>query len=161
VARFSVRFLGCKVSHTDAQAIRERLLADEARQRETRLAVAEAAEVDARQHDLAVALRDTTADLGEHVGGPPAARAAADERDHAEGAREGAAVLDLDEGADPVEPRLGPHAADRADVARDGSRGLLRPPGDDDDVLRQARERAGEVGRAAGDVDAAVIARGA
>jgi threonylcarbamoyladenosine tRNA methylthiotransferase MtaB len=28
VARFSVRFLGCKVSHTDAQAVRERLLAD-------------------------------------------------------------------------------------------------------------------------------------
>jgi threonylcarbamoyladenosine tRNA methylthiotransferase MtaB len=28
VARFSVRFLGCKVSHTDAQAVRERLLRD-------------------------------------------------------------------------------------------------------------------------------------
>jgi threonylcarbamoyladenosine tRNA methylthiotransferase MtaB len=28
VARFSVRFLGCKVSHTDAQAVRERLLHD-------------------------------------------------------------------------------------------------------------------------------------
>ena len=28
MARFSVRFLGCKVSHTDAQAVRERLLAD-------------------------------------------------------------------------------------------------------------------------------------
>jgi threonylcarbamoyladenosine tRNA methylthiotransferase MtaB len=28
VARFSVRFLGCKVSHTDAQSLRERLLAD-------------------------------------------------------------------------------------------------------------------------------------
>jgi threonylcarbamoyladenosine tRNA methylthiotransferase MtaB len=28
VARFSIRFLGCKVSHTDAQAVRERLLAD-------------------------------------------------------------------------------------------------------------------------------------
>ncbi|HZG34801.1 MAG TPA: MiaB/RimO family radical SAM methylthiotransferase [Gaiellaceae bacterium] len=28
MARFSVRFLGCKVSHTDAQALRERLLAD-------------------------------------------------------------------------------------------------------------------------------------
>jgi len=28
VARFSVRFLGCKVSHTDAQAVRERLLGD-------------------------------------------------------------------------------------------------------------------------------------
>jgi threonylcarbamoyladenosine tRNA methylthiotransferase MtaB len=28
VARFSIRFLGCKVSQTDAQAVRERLLAD-------------------------------------------------------------------------------------------------------------------------------------
>ena len=28
MARFSVRFLGCKVSHSDAQALRERLLAD-------------------------------------------------------------------------------------------------------------------------------------
>jgi len=28
VATFSVRFLGCKVSHVDAQEIRERLLAD-------------------------------------------------------------------------------------------------------------------------------------
>jgi threonylcarbamoyladenosine tRNA methylthiotransferase MtaB len=28
VSRFSIRFLGCKVSHTDAQAVRERLLAD-------------------------------------------------------------------------------------------------------------------------------------
>jgi threonylcarbamoyladenosine tRNA methylthiotransferase MtaB len=28
VARFSTRFLGCKVSHTDAQAVRERLLRD-------------------------------------------------------------------------------------------------------------------------------------
>ncbi len=28
MARFSLRFLGCKVSHTDAQAVRERLLAD-------------------------------------------------------------------------------------------------------------------------------------
>ena len=28
MATFSVRFLGCKVSYTDAQAVRERLLAD-------------------------------------------------------------------------------------------------------------------------------------
>ncbi len=28
MARFSIRFLGCKVSHTDAQAVRERLIAD-------------------------------------------------------------------------------------------------------------------------------------
>jgi threonylcarbamoyladenosine tRNA methylthiotransferase MtaB len=34
VATFSVRFLGCKVSHVDAQAIRERLLADGHSERE-------------------------------------------------------------------------------------------------------------------------------
>ncbi len=28
MASFSVRFLGCKVSHTDAQAVREALLRD-------------------------------------------------------------------------------------------------------------------------------------
>ena len=28
MATFSVRFLGCKVSHSDAQALRERLIAD-------------------------------------------------------------------------------------------------------------------------------------
>ena len=28
VASFSVRFLGCKVSHVDAHAVRERLIAD-------------------------------------------------------------------------------------------------------------------------------------
>ena len=28
MATFSVRFLGCKVSYADAQAVRERLLAD-------------------------------------------------------------------------------------------------------------------------------------
>jgi threonylcarbamoyladenosine tRNA methylthiotransferase MtaB len=34
VATFSVRFLGCKVSHTDAQEVRERLLADGHEERE-------------------------------------------------------------------------------------------------------------------------------
>jgi threonylcarbamoyladenosine tRNA methylthiotransferase MtaB len=34
VATFSIRFLGCKVSHTDAQAVRERLLADGHEERE-------------------------------------------------------------------------------------------------------------------------------
>jgi threonylcarbamoyladenosine tRNA methylthiotransferase MtaB len=34
VASFSVRFLGCKISHTDAEAVRERLLADGHQQQE-------------------------------------------------------------------------------------------------------------------------------
>ena len=50
-------------------------LADESRQRVPRLAIAEAAEVDARKHDLAMALRDAALDLREHRAGAPAARA--------------------------------------------------------------------------------------
>src|SRR5205807_3420287 len=34
MATFSVHFLGCKVSHTDAHAVRERLLADGHKERE-------------------------------------------------------------------------------------------------------------------------------
>ena len=97
-------------------------LADEPRQRVAGLAVAEAAEVDAGEDDLAVALRDAALDLAEHRVGAAAARRPADERDHAEGAREAAAVLDLHERARPVEPRVGLDAADRADVAGDGVR---------------------------------------
>jgi threonylcarbamoyladenosine tRNA methylthiotransferase MtaB len=40
VASFSVRFLGCKVSHVDAHAVRERLLADGHEEREGRADVA-------------------------------------------------------------------------------------------------------------------------
>src|ERR1700751_2470241 len=40
MASFSVRFLGCKVSHVDAQAVRERLLADGHEERESNADVA-------------------------------------------------------------------------------------------------------------------------
>ena len=53
------------------------------------------------------------------------ARGAAHERNHAEGTRERAAVLDLHEGANAVELRVGLDAADRADVAGDGLDRLL------------------------------------
>ena len=123
-------------------------------------AVAVAAEVDAGEDDLAVALRDAAADLAEHGLGGAAARGAAHERDDAEVARERAAVLHLDEGAHAIEPRIRLDAADRADVAGDERRRLLAAARDDDDVVRQAGERvAGEVRAAAGDVDAAVRAR--
>ena len=90
-----------------------------------------------------------------------AARGAAHERDHAEVAREAAAVLHLDERAHAVEPRVGLDAADRADVAGDERRRLLAALRDDDDVLGQAGERVrGEVRAAARDVDAAVRPRG-
>ena len=99
---------------------------------------------------------DAAPDLGEHGVRAAAARGAAHERDDAEAAREAAAVLHLDERAHAVEPRVGLHAADRADVAGDERRRLLAAPGDDDDVLRQAGEGVGgEVRAAAGDVDAA------
>ena len=86
-----------------------------------------------------------------------AARCAADERDHAEPARERAAVLDLDERPHPVEPRVGLDAADRADVAGDERGGLLGAARDDGDVRRAGRRaRPGEVRGAAGQVDAFV-----
>ena len=60
--------------------------------------------VDAREDDLAVSLGDARRiSLRTAVGGA-APRAAADERDHAERARERAAVLDLHERAHAVEP---------------------------------------------------------
>src|SRR5207302_6182544 len=80
--------------------------ADEPRQVVAGGAVAVAAEIDPRQDDFAVTLRDTAADLGEHGVGGATARGAADERDHAEVAREAAAVLHLDEGAHAVEPGI-------------------------------------------------------
>ena len=98
----------------------------------------------------------------EHRLGAAAPRGAAHERDHAEVAREAAAVLHLDERAHAVEPSVRLDAADRADVAGDERRRLLAPPRDDDDVLGQPGERvAGEVRAAAGDVDAPMRARGA
>ena len=52
-----------------------------------------------------------------------------------------AAVLHLHERAHAVEPRVGLHAADRADIPGDRGRRLLAAPRDDDDVLRRALER--------------------
>ena len=78
-----------------------------------------------------MALRDAALDLAEHRAGAPAARASADERNDAERARERAAVLDLHERAHPLEPGVGLHAADRADVPRDRGRRLLARPRDD------------------------------
>ena len=66
-----------------------------------------------------MALRDAAPDLAEDGVGAAAAGGAAHERDHAERARERAAVLDLDERADAVEPGVGLDAGDRADVAGD------------------------------------------
>src|SRR5919204_6657108 len=92
-------------------------LADEAGEREARLAVAVAAQVDPGQHDLAMALRDAPPDLGEDRSGAPAPRSTPDERDDTEVAREAAAVLDLDEGADAIKPGVRADTADRAHVA--------------------------------------------
>ena len=119
-----------------------------------------AAEVDARQHDLAVALLDAAPNLGEDRLRPPAARRAAHLRDHAEIAREAAAVLNLDERAHPVETCIRLDAADRADVTGDeagvSSLGLATT------MTFAGRPRegvAGEVRAAAGDVDPAVRPR--
>ena len=67
------------------------------------LAVAEAAEVDAGEDDLAVPLLDASADLREHGRGGPAPGRPSHLRDHAEGAGERAAVLDPDERPPAVE----------------------------------------------------------
>ncbi len=137
-------------------------LADEARQVVAGIPVAEAPEVDAGQHDLAVPLRDAACDLAEHGGRAATARRAPHQRDDAEVARERAAVLDLHERANAIEARVRLDAADRPHVARDERGGLLAPFRDDDDVRRQPGEaRRAEVGAAAGDVDATVRASGA
>ena len=107
-----------------------------------------------------MALLDAALDLGEHRFRATAARGSTHERDHAERAREAAAVLHLDEGAHAIEPRFRLDARDRADVARRPPPASPRPPPDDDDVLRDALERIlPEVRRATGDVDTAVRAR--
>ena len=114
---------------------------DQPRERQPGLAIAEAAEIDAGEHDLLVALRRSPPDLVEDGGRRPAAGGTTDERDHAERARERAAVLDPDEGADPVEPVVGLDAADRTDIGGDGVGELLAPTGDHPDVVGQAGER--------------------
>src|SRR5919112_2008968 len=66
------------------------------------------------------------AHLREHGLRASTARRAAHERDDAEVAREGAAVLDLHERAHTVDTRVGLDAADRAHVAGDERGRLLR-----------------------------------
>ncbi len=135
-------------------------LAHEPRQVVAGRPVAVAAEVDAGEHDLAMPLIHAAGDLGEYRVRTAAARRAADERDHAEVAREAATVLHLDERAHPVEARVRLDATDRADVAGDEGRCFLAAARDDDDVVRQPCEGVGgEVGTATGDVDALVRAR--
>ena len=120
-------------------------------------AVAEAAEIDAGEDDLAVALRHPLPDLAEDGLGAPRAGRAAHERDHAERARERAAVLDLHEGANAVELRLGLNTADRTDVAGHGLDCLLDLARNDGDVRGKPREGGlGEPGTAAGHVHAGV-----
>src|SRR5205807_6184770 len=109
-------------------------LAHEPRQLVAGCAIAVTAEVDPRQDDLAVAVLDTAADLVQDRCGGTAARSAADERNHAEVAGETAAVLDLHEGADSVEPRVRLDAADRTHIAGDERRRLFASPIDDRDV---------------------------
>src|SRR5207245_2746374 len=133
--------------------------AHEVRQVVPRGTVAEAPEIDARQDDLAVTLRDAAPDLGKNGLGAPAARLPPDERDDTEVARERAAVLDLHEGADAIESRVGLDAADRADVTRDEARRLLARLCNDGDVLGE--RLAAEVRAAPRHVDAAVRPRGA
>src|SRR5260370_20939050 len=110
--------------------------AHKARQVVVRGTIAVAAEVDPREHDLAVALLHSAADFREHGAGRAAARSAAHERNDAKAAAEAAAVLHLHKRAHAVEPGVCLHAADRADVARDEAGRLLAPTRDDDDALR-------------------------
>src|SRR5581483_12445034 len=102
------------------------------------LAVAVAAEVDPGEDDLAVSLLGAAAHLGEHGRRAPAPARPAHERDHAEVAREAAAVLHLDERANAIEPRVRLNATDRADVAGDRLRRLLAAARGHADVFRQA-----------------------
>src|SRR3954453_1872237 len=80
--------------------------AHEPRERVARFAVAEATEIDPGKDDFTVTLRNAAANLAEHCAGVATARAAAYERDHAEIAREAAAVLDLLERAHPLAARV-------------------------------------------------------
>src|SRR5262249_38308184 len=123
--------------------------------------VAVATEVDAGEDDLAVALRDAALDLTEHGLCRTATRRPADERDDAEAARERAAVLHLDEGADAIEPGVGLDATDRAEVAGERLGGPLAPPRAARGVVgKSGKGIADEVGAAAGDVDGPMRARG-
>src|SRR3954469_17285419 len=123
--------LAVDVVHLDRRQAQERKsgnradLPHEARKLVARVAVAVAAEVDPGEHDLAMSLLDAPARLGEHRGGGAAARRAAHEWNHAEVAREAAAVLDLDERANAVEPGVCLHATECADGPGDERRRVL------------------------------------
>src|SRR5512133_1147683 len=135
-------------------------LAHQPRQRVPGGAVSIAAEVDPGEDDLLVPVRNASPHFVEHGHYRAASRSAADERDHTEVAREATAVLDLDEGAHPVETRIRLNTADRADVSSHECRRLLARPGDYRDVCGEAREGvAGEIRRAARHVDTRVCAR--
>ena len=136
-------------------------LADQPRQRVSRVAVAEAAEVDAREDDLAVTVRDAPLDLRQHRSRAAATRRAAHERDDAERARERAAVLDLHERTRSLEARVRPDAADRADVSGDGVGNRFARPRDHGDVRCDRLEGTGEVRGAPGHVHAPVRSRSA
>src|SRR5512132_1566134 len=71
----------------------------QARQRVAGNAVSIAAEIDPREDDLLVPVRDTAPHLVENGRRGSASRPTPDDRDHAEVAGEAAAVLDLHEGA--------------------------------------------------------------
>ncbi len=134
-------------------------LAHEPRQVVARGTIPVAAEVDAGEDDLPVALFHAARDLSQHTVGRAAPRSSPNVRDHAERAREAAAVLHLDEGADAVEASFRLDARDRADIACHGCGSVLAPLRDDDDVVREPGERVlRKIRRAAGDVDAAVRA---
>ena len=115
-------------------------LADEPRQGEARVAIAKATEVDAGEHDLTVPLSDAAADLGQYRRGAAAPGRPSHERNHAEGARERAAVLDLHERADAVEPVCGLDAPDRTDVTCDRVDDLLAALRDDHDIVGGGRQ---------------------
>ena len=136
-------------------------LADEPRERIAGLAVAEAAEIHPGEHDLAMALRNTPANLAEHRARTPAPGSAADERDHAEGAGKGAAVLDLDERTCSLDARVAADATDRADVSRNCVGCLAPDAREDRHVFRQSFERTLEPGPATHDEDTPVRSRAA
>src|SRR5207237_1420923 len=117
-------------------SVRSQARSSEARKPVAGFAVAIAPEVDAGQHHLAVALVDTPPHLAQDGGGASAPRRPPDERDHAERAREAAAVLHLHEGANAVELGIRLDAADRPDVAGDRAGRVLAAAGHDGDVLR-------------------------
>src|SRR5262249_35021028 len=124
-------------------------------------AVAVAPQVDSRQDNLAVPLLDAVADFAQNGSRVAASRRAPNEWDDAEVAGEAAAVLDLHERADAIEPRVGLDASNRADVPGDRVGRVFPPPGDDGDIVRKSGECVtGEVGTAPRDVDARMRACG-